>query len=188
LRRAANLRNNSVIAFRSSASSGKGGLYATLYVPLEKWGCSFVSLPTKNAAIQYLDEVGNTNGSELTAIRDFMVHFEITPEGKHQFHCFGELVERVIFEKAYPMLDDLFGSDRFSDSAEPTAQDLEIIKATVAKECERLQSKKRRRLSQTEIGRSVAKEMDVPARLMDSIVRRETTKNLKNFHPMGKPH
>ncbi|TAM83379.1 MAG: hypothetical protein EPN47_04515 [Acidobacteria bacterium] len=129
----------------------------------ENGDCSFVAVPTKEAAIEYLDEIGNADGSHLTAVRDFMAHFELTPKGKLRFHSFGELAERAIYEKAYPMLDGLLHSDRLSDPAEPTAHDLAEIRATVAKEPKRLLGKKRRRIAQTEVGRSIAKEMDVPA-------------------------
>jgi hypothetical protein len=154
----------------------------------ENGDCSFVAAPTKDAAIQYLDEIGNAESSQLTAISDFMVHFELTPEGKLQFHSFGEETEGAIFEKAYPLLDDLLHSDKLSDAIEPTAQDLALIRATVAKERTRLQGKKRRRLAQTQIGRRIATEMDAPAALMDSIVRRVAGEKLKTFHTRGKPH
>jgi hypothetical protein len=154
----------------------------------ENGDCSFVAAPTKDAATLYLDEMGNADGSQLTAISDFMVHFELTPEGKLQFHSFGELVEGAIFEKAYPLLNDLIHSDRLSDITEPTARDLALIRATVGKERKRLQGKKQRRLAQTEVGRSIAKEMDAPAPMMDRIVRRVAGEKLKNFHPRGKPH
>src|SRR6516162_903504 len=124
----------------------------------ENGDCSFVAAPSKDAAIQYLDEIANAEGSELTAVRDFMVHFELTDKGKLQFQSFGELAESAIFEKAYPLLEDLLHSDRLSDAAEPTERDLALIRATVAKERKRLQGKQRR-LAQTEIGRKIAKEM-----------------------------
>ena len=154
----------------------------------ENGDCSFVAAPTKDAAILCLDEIGNADGSQLTAISDFMVHFELTPEGKLQFHSFGELLEGAIFEKAYPLLDDLLHNDRLSDVTEPNARDLAFIRATVGKERKRLQGKKPRRLAATEVGRSIAKEMDAPAPMMDSIVRRVAGEKLKNFHPRGKPH
>jgi hypothetical protein len=154
----------------------------------ENGDCSFVAAHTKDAAVQYLDEIANAEGSELTALRDFMVHFELTDEGKLQFQSFGELAESAIFEKAHPLLEDLLHSDKLSDAAEPTAHDLALIRATVAKERNRLQGKKRRRLAQTEIGRRIAKEMDAPAALMDNIVRQVTEETLKNFHPRRKPH
>src|SRR6516164_10698008 len=79
---------------------------------------------------------------QLTAICDFMVHFELTPEVKLQFLSFGEETEGAIFEKAYPLLDDLFHSDKLSDAIEPTARDLALIRAMVAKQRTRLQGKK----------------------------------------------
>ncbi|MGA2076081.1 MAG: hypothetical protein ABSH52_21540 [Terriglobia bacterium] len=154
----------------------------------ENGDCSFVGAPTKDVAIQCLDEVGNADGSQLTALRDFMVHFELTSEGKLRFHSFGELTEEAIFEKAYPLLDDLLDSERLRDAADPTSRDLALIRATVAKERKRLQGKKPRKLAQTEVGRSIAKEMDAPASLMDTIVRQVAGEKLKNLHPRGKPH
>lgn len=40
---------------------------------------------------------------------------------------------------------------------------------------------------QTEIGRSITKEMDVPASLMDRMVRQVGEGELKEFKPRGKP-
>jgi len=154
----------------------------------ENGDCSCVVAPTKDLAVQYLDEIGNADGSELTAIRDFKVHFDLTPEGKLEFHSFGELAEETIFEIAYPLLNELFLSDKLSDQAEPTAQDSELIKATVEKERQRIRGKKKRKLPQTEIGRTIAQEMDVPASMMDDIVDRVTREQLKKSHPRGKPH
>jgi hypothetical protein len=132
----------------------------------ENGDCSFVAAPTKDMAVQYLDEIGNADGSQLTALRDFMVHFELTAEGTLRLHSFGELTEEAIFEKAYPLLNDLLHSNRLRDAADPTSRDLVLIRAAVAKEQKRLPGKQPRRLAQTEVGRSIAKEMDAPASLM----------------------
>jgi hypothetical protein len=154
----------------------------------ENGDCSFVAAPTKDIAIEYLDEIGNAEGSLVTAIRDFMVHFELTPEGKLQFQSFGEAVEQTIREKAYPVLDDLLHSDKLSGEDGPTARDLELIGAAVAKERERLPGKNWRRLAQTEVGRRVAAEMDAPASLVDHMVRQVAGERLKDFRPRGKTH
>ncbi len=154
----------------------------------ENGDCSFVAAPTKDAAILYLDEIGNADGSLLTAMSDFMVHFDLTPEGKLRFHSFGEMVEGAIFEKVYPLLDDLLKSDRLSDPMEPTPRDSTLIRAAVAKERKRLHGKRPPRLAQIEVGRSIAKGLDAPAPLMDTIVRRVAGEKLKNLHPRGKPH
>jgi hypothetical protein len=110
----------------------------------ENGGCSFVAAPTKDVAV---------------ANRRPRFHgtFGATDEGKLQFQSFGELAENAIFEKAYPLLENLLHSDRLSDAAQPTERDLALIRATVAKERKRLQGKKRRRLAQTEIERRIAK-------------------------------
>ena len=154
----------------------------------ENGGCSFVTAPNKDAAIEYLDEIGNADGSLLTAISNFMVHFELTSEGKLQFHSFGELVERTIFEKGFPLLDELLHSKRLSGEDEPTPRDVALIRAAVAEEHKRLRGKRPRKVAQTEVGRSIAEEMDAPAQLVDNIVRRVAGERLKKFHPRGKPH
>jgi len=64
---------------------------------------------------------------------------------------------------------------------EPTGRDLAVIRAAVAKERKRLMGKKRRRLAQTEIGWRIAKEMDAPATLMDSIVCRVGLRTSSQF-------
>jgi len=150
--------------------------------------CSFVRAPSKGVAIEYLDEIGNVDGSLLTVMRDFMVHFELTPEGKLKFHSFGELAERDIYEKAYPVLDDLLHSDRLSGADEPTPRDLALIRAAVAKEEKQLEGKKARRLAQTEVEQKIAKEMDAPAPMVDRMVRQVAGEKLKSFCPKGKPH
>lgn len=154
----------------------------------ENGDCSFVAAPNRKAGIEYLDEIGNADGSRLTTIRDFIVHFELTPKGKLRFHTFGELAQRAIYEKAYPLLDELLHSGRLTDPAAPTARDRAEIRAMVAKEQERLLGKKRRKLPKTGIGRAIAKDMDVPASLADRMVRHVAEEKLKTFHPHGKPH
>ncbi len=137
----------------------------------ENGDCSFVAAPSKDVAIEYLDEIGNAEGSLVTAIRDFMVHFELTPEGKLQFQSFGEAVEQTVREKAYPAIDALLHSDKLSGEEEGTPCDLELIGAAVATERQHLQGKNPHRLAQTEDGRRVAAEMDAPAALVDHMVR-----------------
>ena len=154
----------------------------------ENGDSSFVAAPNKEATIEYLDEIGNAEGSRLTAIRDFMMHFELTPEGRLQFHSFGEITQDVIFEKAYPLLNDLLHSDRLTNPVAPTARDMAEIRAAVAKERKRLLGKKCPRVAETEIGRSIAKEMDMPASLADRIVRQVGDEELKEYKPRGKPH
>lgn len=154
----------------------------------ENGDSSFVVAPSKDVAIEYLDEIGNADGSLLTVMRDFMVHFELTPEGKLKFHSFGELAERDIYEKAYPVLDDLLHSDRLGGADEPTPRDLALIRVAVAKEEKRLEGKKARRLAQTEVGEKIAKEMDAPAPMVDRMVRQVAGERLKSFRPKGKPH
>ncbi len=61
------------------------------------------------------------------------------------------------------------------------------LRATVAREQKHLLGKKGRRVAQTEIGRSIAKEMDVSASLMDRMVRYVGEEELKEYKPRGKP-
>jgi len=51
-----------------------------------------------------------------------------------------------------------------------------------------VQDKNPRRPARTEIGRTVAKKMDAPAPMVDSIVGWVAGEKLKNFHPRGNPH
>ena len=55
--------------------------------------CSVVWDSTKGAAVELLDEIANAEGCPLTPIRDFMVHFHLTDEGRLQLEGFGEATE-----------------------------------------------------------------------------------------------
>jgi hypothetical protein len=66
---------------------------------------SVVQAKNKMDAIQLLDEVGGASERNLTALRDFMVHFSLKDDGEFELEGFGEMTDSYI-EEAYPALFD----------------------------------------------------------------------------------
>ena len=150
--------------------------------------CSFVFAANKGEAIERLDEVGNAEGCPLIPIRDFMAHFCLTDTGEVEFEEFGEVTEDVLFEKAYPILDEaMLNAPCDAQSGALTPEGVEAVKAAVAKERERVREKKVPE-PETMLGREIKRTADAPTRLVDRIVHKVAREKLGRFQGRGKPH
>jgi len=150
--------------------------------------CSFVFAASKGEAIELLDEIGNAEGCPLTPIHDFMVHFRFSDDGVLEFEEFGEITEDVLVETAYPILSDaLLNAPRDEQTGALTPQGMEIVKAAVGKERERVKAKKVDE-PDTELGREIKRNTDAPTRLVDRIVHKVAREKLGRFEGWGKPH
>jgi hypothetical protein len=76
---------------------------------------SAVSAPSREAAIELLDEVGNAEDCEVFVVKDFMVHFQLEKkvEALHGsvpvlLEGFGEKTQEMLLERVYPIYDKLF--------------------------------------------------------------------------------
>jgi hypothetical protein len=104
--------------------------------------CSFVQAPSKGKAIELLEETGNAEGCPLTPLHEFMAHFCLTDAGEIEFEEFGEVTEDVLFEKAYPILDEvLLNAARDAQSGALMPEGVEAVRTAAAKERERVRQK-----------------------------------------------
>jgi len=150
--------------------------------------CSFVWATTKGEAIELLDETANAEGCPITSVQDFMVHFRLTDTGQLEFEEFGEVTEDALFGTAYPVLDKaLLDAPRDEQSGQPTADGVEMIRAAVDQERERVKPKKVAE-PQTELGRRIKSQTDAPTRIVDRTVRKVGKEKLEQFRGHGTPH
>src|SRR3990172_12647957 len=96
--------------------------------------CSVVRAKNKGEAVELLDEIGNAEGCPLIPLSTFMVHFRISDEGEIEFDILGEATEHVLFESAYPPLNESLLNVPSDEAGNPTAEGQTAIRDAVAKE------------------------------------------------------
>jgi len=154
--------------------------------------CSVVWARTKEDAIMELDQVANAEGCPITQLRTFQVHFALTDRGELVLEGFGEGTREAIVSFAYPLLDkalqDAHGDEGY-DSDESLPPDRRVaITHVVERERGRVEIDETQKTEpQTEIGRDVKNQTDMPTILVDRLVRQVATKKLKNFKGRTKP-
>jgi hypothetical protein len=150
---------------------------------------SFVSARNKEDAIIMLDEWGNAELAELRQTQDFMVDFRLTDDGDLDFHAFGERVLDDIWERAYPVIAQarLTRLTAPTDGAgELTLAGQETIREAVRAERQRLRAKRKRKLADTELGKSIQSQMDAPAVLVNRYVKQAASEMLKKSPTGGR--
>ena len=149
--------------------------------------CSFVFAANKGEAIECLDEVGNAEGCPLTPIPEFMAHFRLADTGEVEFEEFGGVTEDVLFEKAYPILNEaMLNAPRDAQTGALTPEGVEAVRTAVAKERERVRQKKVPE-PETLLGREIKRNTDAPSRLVNRIIRKSARRRLERFQGSGKP-
>jgi len=147
---------------------------------------AFVSASNKEDAVVMLDELGNAELAELRQIRDFMVDFRLTDDGELDFHAFGESVLDDIWERAYPLLAQTRLTAATDDAGELTLAGQETIREAVRAERQRLHGKRKRRLVDTELGKSIQSQLDAPAVLVNRYVKQAASEVLKKTPTGGR--
>ena len=156
--------------------------------------CSVVWARDKEDAIVELDQVGNPEGCPITRVRTFQIHLVLTDRGELALEGFGDGTREEIFLFAYPRLDqalqDAYGDGGY-DSYESLPPDRRAA-ITHAVEHERsridfdgMQTKTPE--PQTELGRDVKSQTDMPTVLIDRMVRHVATKKLRRFKGPSTP-
>ncbi len=141
----------------------------------------------KGHALEVLDEVGNAEGCPIIPIRDFSVHFRLTDDGDLELQTFGEATEEVIFEKAYPILNDaMLNAPADETTGDPTAEGRVLVREAVVRERKRVRPKNIKE-PETELGREIKKGADLATHLVDRTVREQAEETLKRFPGKGKP-
>lgn len=139
---------------------------------------SFVSAPNMEDAIVMLDEWDNAELAELRRAQDFMVDFSLTDDGELELQAFGESVLNDIWERAYPLLSQA----RLDTSDEKT------IGNAVRAEKERLVGKRKPKLADTEMGKTLQSQMGSSAALANRQVKRAASDLLKKLPGSGRKH
>jgi len=148
--------------------------------------CSFVFAANKGEAIERLDEIGNAEGCPLIPIHEFMAHFCLTDTGEVEFEEFGEVTAEVLFDKAYPILDEAaLNAPRTAQTGALTAEGVEAVRTAVAKERVRVRQKKVPE-PVTLLGREIKRTADAPIQLVNRIIRKAAKKGLERFQESGK--
>ena len=147
---------------------------------------SFVSARNKEDAVIMLDEWDNAELAELRQIRDFMVDFRLTDDGELDFQAFGERVLGDVWKRAYPLLAQTMLTAPTDDTGELTLAGQETIREAVRTERQRLRGKRKRKLADTELGKSIQNDMGAPAALVNRYVRQIASEVLKKIPTGGR--
>jgi hypothetical protein len=143
-------------------------------------------------AILELDQVGNAEGCPLAPMRTFQAHFALNDRGELVVQGLGEGTKEEIFEGAYPVLDlalsDAYDSDAYDCYEKlPRARRAAIAHA-VEQERNRIDVDETRTTEpQTELGRDLKQQTDLPTLFIDRAVRQAATKRLRTFKGPDKP-
>jgi hypothetical protein len=152
---------------------------------------SFVLAPSKEAAIEQLDEVDNAEGCPITQVPEFQIHLALTDDGGLNFEGWGELTEDVVWNTLYPKLHEawctVWREQEDTNDRTVTPQQQERIRRAVQDERERVGDKKVTE-PQTEVGKEIKRMSDMPTSLINKIVREGAKERLKNFKPRGERH
>jgi hypothetical protein len=146
---------------------------------------SFVHAATKEDAIIALDEWDNAEMAQITRVSDFMVDFRLNAEGELELQAFGEALNDHIGEKAFPLLTEARRL-ALADGDEPTQTGKKMIRKAVQQEKERLMGKKRVKPADTELGKSIQKQIGAPAALVNRYVKRRATQILEHSSTTGR--
>ena len=145
---------------------------------------SVVSAANKERAIELLDEIGNAEGSPISVIKDFMIHFALQDSGELEFESFGEATEGKIMEWGYPMLDDALAE--VANGSLGKDERANVIRRAVAAERKRVVHKATE--PETELGKRIKGVTDAPAGMVDAIVKNQARRSLEKFRGKGRPH
>lgn len=152
---------------------------------------SIVMAPSKEAAIEQLDEIANAEGCPVTRVPEFQIHLTLTDDGRFQFEEWGEVTENFVWETLYPRLDEAWGivgdEQEKTSNRNLTSEQQERIRRAVEEERLRLRHKEVTE-PQAEVGKAIKRMLDMPTSLVNKIVRKGAMERLKNFRPRGKRH
>jgi hypothetical protein len=145
---------------------------------------SVVSAANRERAIELLDEIGNAEGSPISVIKDFMIHFELKDSGELEFESFGEATEGKIIEWGYPLLDDAWAAVASGSLGEDERAN--VMRQAVAAERERVVHKSKE--PETELGKRIKGLTDAPAGTINAIVKNQARRSLEKFRGKRTPH
>jgi hypothetical protein len=154
--------------------------------------CSVVWARNKEEAILELDQVGNAEGCPVAPMRTFQAHFTLTDRRELVVDGLGEGTREEILEGVYPVLDqalsDAYDGDAYDCYEKlPKARRAAIARA-VEQERNRIDVDETRTTEpQTELGRDLKQQTDLPTVFIDRAVRQAARKRLRKFQGRAKP-
>lgn len=161
---------------------------------------SFVMAPSKETAIEQLDEVANAEGLALVAVPRFMLHLKLAENlaeiSSHfdieQFLVFdglGEDTADVVWKAAYPKLHEvmetIWDEQEAQNSRTFTVEQETHIRAGVEAERTRVDDPKDVR-PETEVGKELKNMTDMPASMVNKMVSAAAKKRLKEWNPKSR--
>ena len=149
---------------------------------------SFVSARNREDAIIALDELDNAEVAELRQVRDFMVDFRLTDSGDLELQGFGESCQEDIWNRAYPVLAKTIAEIPRGAAGEATSAGKKSIRAAVHAEKDRSVGKKATKLAETELGRSLQKQLGASSSLINRRVKEVATEVLRRSPDSGRKH
>ena len=147
---------------------------------------SFVFSRSREDAIVLLDEWGNAEEAELRRVQDFMVDFRLTDDGDLELQAFGENSEDDIWNRAFPVVSEAIVNLPATKAGSPTPAGQERIRKAVQAERQRLRGKKKVKPAETELGKSVQRQMGAPAALINRYVKQTARELLKKLPTTGR--
>jgi hypothetical protein len=156
--------------------------------------CSFVSAPTKEKAIEKLDQYENAEGCVVRRLAHFQIHLKLTDEGHLELDESGiwswnaVMAEPDLYDLGYPILRNVvFRIFEETDNKPFTPEQQERVRKAVRRERRRVRWKEPPP-PETELGKDVKTLTSMPTSLVNKIVKHAATKRLRTFAPKGKPN
>lgn len=149
---------------------------------------SIVNARTRAEAIELLDEWGNAEQALVSRMSDCMLDFRLTDEGEFELANVGENTRERIMETCYPNLQRAMATAEFDHAGEGySEQGCQQIREAVELERKRLQNNQpAAKEADTEIGREIQQQTDIPSVTVNRIVREAASKRLKTKEGEGK--
>lgn len=145
---------------------------------------SAVSAPSRDEAMELLDEVGNADVADLFTVKNFMVHFQLKTEADAvdepvpvELEGFGDDTYDILCERVYPVyskvsakvVDDLPTSGEIPNAMRECA--LAKLKEAIVTERLRNMDSKKAKLSDDPDVAELQKERDTPRQIAEKVLK-----------------
>ena len=158
---------------------------------------SAVSAPSREAAIELLDEVGNAEDCKVFTAKHFMVHFRLKEEEEDfngsvpvVLEGFGEKTQEILLERAYPIYDRIFTEVIRDLDDEAPSYELDAARKKVNDaltiEHNRLWGAKVRKLSDDAEIANLQQTGDLPKRVAERVVKERRQRRIVEMPPSSK--
>jgi hypothetical protein len=138
---------------------------------------SIIGAANKTEAVMELDEIGDTDGAEISCMPACLLDFEMVPPGASdeitfdalfRFSGFGEQTRSFVLEKAYPKLNGSLQTASETEETDPVAA-RKIWTEAVESERKRVQHEPVP--ADTEAGRRLQRELGMSSVVANRVVR-----------------